>query len=78
MNELPKIEKKINCLAEELMKVLISLDELMFTDTQKEARAKRKCMIDKIHLLHKKCDDLVVSVKELRKQKISGALLSVG
>ena len=60
------------------MKVLISLDELMFTDTQKEARAKRKCMIDKIHLLHKKCDDLVVSVKELRKQKISGALLSVG
>ncbi len=63
------MEKKINCLAEELMKVLISLDELSFTDTQKESRAKRKCMIDKIHTLHQQCDDLVVSVKELKNKK---------
>jgi len=35
------MEKKINIIAEELMKVLISLDGLTFTETQKDARAKR-------------------------------------
>lgn len=51
------------------MKVLISLDELSFKETQKEARAKRKCIIDKIHLLHQKCDELVLSVKQLQSKK---------
>lgn len=63
---LPKMEKKILTVSEELMKNLISLDELTFTEVQKEARAKRKCIIDQIHSLHKKCDDLVASVQRLR------------
>lgn len=60
---LPKLGKKINCLAEELMRILFSLDGLTFTETQKEARAKRKCIIDRIHVLHKKCDKLSASIK---------------
>jgi len=63
---LPKIEKKINCLAEELMRVLISLDGLTFTETQKESRAKRKTLIDRIHSIHEKCDQLTRSVQQLK------------
>lgn len=62
---LPKMERKINIVAEELMKVLISLDELSFTETQKEARAKRKCLVDRIHSLHRTCDHLSASVQQL-------------
>ncbi|EFX77677.1 hypothetical protein DAPPUDRAFT_321206 [Daphnia pulex] len=68
-DNLPKVEKKINCLAEELMKILISLDALSFKEDQKVARAKRKCIIDKIHSLHKKCDEMVASVKQLQSTK---------
>lgn len=60
------MEKKIAGLAEELMKALIALDELTFTEVQKEARAKRKVIIDRIHTLHKRCDELTSSVKRLR------------
>jgi len=63
---LPKMEKKINCLAEELMRVLISLDGLTFTETQKESRAKRKSLIDRIHSLHDKCDRLTQSIQQLK------------
>jgi len=63
---LPKIEKKINCLAEELMRVLISLDGLTFTETQKESRAKRKSLIGRIHSIHEKCDQLTQSVHQLK------------
>ena len=59
------MEKKINIIAEELMKVLMALDELTFTETQKEARAKRKCLVDRIHSLHKTCDQLTASVQQL-------------
>ena len=51
------------------MKILISLDELTFKETQKEARAKRKCIIDKIHSLHQQCDEMILSVKELQAKK---------
>ena len=64
-DNLPKMNKKIDIIAEELMKVLMSLDELSFTETQKEARAKRKCLVDRIHLLHKTCDELTASVQQL-------------
>jgi len=63
---LPKFEKKINCLAEELMRVLISLDGLTFTETQKESRAKRKSLIDRIHSIHERCDQLSQSIQQLK------------
>ncbi|KAK4036756.1 hypothetical protein OUZ56_028795 [Daphnia magna] len=69
IDNLPKTVKKINCLGEELMTILIALDELSFKENQKEARAKRKCIIDKIHLLHKKCDEMVLSAKQLQSGK---------
>ncbi len=63
---LPKMIKKIGALSEELMKIMFSLDELSFTEVQKEARAKRKCIIDQIHSLHKKCDELAALAQELK------------
>ena len=68
-DNLPKLGKKVLELAEELMKILFSLDGLTFNETQKEARAKRKCIIDRIHALHKKCDLLSAKVKSLQEGK---------
>ena len=65
---LPKLKKKVHMISEEMMKVLELLDGLTFTETQKEARAKRKCLVDKIHVLHTQCDVLLSSVEELKAQ----------
>ncbi len=63
---LPKMAKQIHAISEELMKVLEALDGLTFTEAQKEARAKRKVLIDKIHSLHDKCDMMTQSVQQLK------------
>ena len=51
-DSLPKTTKQINVISEELMKVLLSLDGLSFSDAQKESRAKRKVLIDRINRMH--------------------------
>lgn len=65
-DSLPKTTKQINVISEELMKVLLSLDGLSFSDAQKESRAKRKVLIDRINRMHDQCDRMTSQIQQLR------------
>ncbi|KAL3886783.1 hypothetical protein ACJMK2_026755 [Sinanodonta woodiana] len=63
-----QFEKRLVSAAENLMTLLEKLDALTFDENNKEARSKRKTLVDKIHVLLDRCDGLQHGTAEIKDQ----------
>ncbi|KAK3612130.1 hypothetical protein CHS0354_031203 [Potamilus streckersoni] len=61
-----QFEKRLITATENLMKLLEKLDALAFDESNKEARAKRKTLVDKIHVLIDRCEGLQHGTAEIK------------